>query len=154
MTSSMSTGSWCSRWYSARAPACFPTAQRQRTWLWYRPEPGALLLASSTPGRVTPDAARSPRPGGRRARRATRPRGSGYDGSGRDRGLEQEIQGRGGVQGVHDHAPPGAGQAGQVRGLLVVVGRGQDDQLGQGAGGRERVVVIGAAAVGQQDDHP
>ena len=39
-------------------------------------------------------------------------------------------------------------------GLLVVVGRGQDDQLGQGAGYLQRVVLVGAAAVGQQDDHP
>jgi len=38
--------------------------------------------------------------------------------------------------------------------LLVIVGRGQDDQLGQAAGGLEGVVLIGAAAVGQQDDDP
>jgi len=38
--------------------------------------------------------------------------------------------------------------------LLVVVGRGQDDQLGQAAGGLKGVVLIGAAAVRQQDDDP
>src|SRR6516165_950657 len=51
----MSTGSWCSRWYSARAPACSPTAPRLRTWRWYRPGPGVLRCASSTPGPATPD---------------------------------------------------------------------------------------------------
>jgi hypothetical protein len=38
--------------------------------------------------------------------------------------------------------------------LLVIVSRGQDDQLGQAAGGLEGVVLVGAAAVGQQDGHP
>jgi hypothetical protein len=50
--------------------------------------------------------------------------------------------------------PPGARQAGQLGRLLVIVSRGQDDQLGQAAGGLESVVLIGAAAVGQQDDDP
>jgi hypothetical protein len=55
---------------------------------------------------------------------------------------------------VGDGGPPGAGQASQLGRLLVIVSRGQDDQLGQAAGGLEGVVLIGAAAVGQQDDDP
>ena len=69
-------------------------------------------------------------------------------------GLEQAVESRGGVERAVDHGPAGAGQGGQVRGLLVVVTGGQDDQLVQGPGGREGVVLVGAAAVGQQDDHP
>ena len=53
-----------------------------------------------------------------------------------------------------DGPPPGTGQAGELGRLVVIVGRGQDDQLGQAAGGLEGVVLVGAAAVGQQDDDP
>ncbi len=47
---------------------------------------------------------------------------------------EQPVQDRGGIQVMRDRAPARPGQASQVSGLLVVVGRGQDDQLGQGTG--------------------
>ena len=50
--------------------------------------------------------------------------------------------------------PAGAGQAGELGGLLVIVGRGQDDQLGQAAGQLEGVVLVSAAAVREQDDDP
>src|SRR5580704_18636233 len=69
-------------------------------------------------------------------------------------GFQELVEGGRRVQRVGDGAPPGAGQAGELGRLLVIVGRGQDDQLGQAAGGLEGVVLVGAAAVGQQDDDP
>src|SRR6185437_15445413 len=47
----MSTGSWCSRWSSARAPACSPRAPRRPAWPWCRPRPWAQRSAWSTRGR-------------------------------------------------------------------------------------------------------
>jgi hypothetical protein len=55
---------------------------------------------------------------------------------------------------VGERGPAGAGQPGELGGLLVIVGRGQDDQLGQAAGHLEGVVLVGAAAVREQDDDP
>jgi AcrR family transcriptional regulator len=68
--------------------------------------------------------------------------------------VQEMVEGGGRVQGVGEGGPPGAGRLGQLGRLLVIVGRGQDDQLRQAAGGLEGVVLIGAAAVGQQDDDP
>jgi hypothetical protein len=55
---------------------------------------------------------------------------------------------------VGERSPAGTGQASELGGLLVIVGRSQDDQLGQAAGRLEGVVLVGAAAIRQQDDDP
>jgi len=107
-----------SRWWDHIAPLlavaarCSPTGTtRYRT--------------ASGPARRAPGGRQGGRPG---PFGINEPNGPGWEPpSGRDAALEQTVQGRGGVQRVRDRAPAGTGQAGQVRGLLMVVVRSQDD---------------------------